>query len=380
MSDLKGNGPASQLFLGVMSGTSMDGADVSLIRLIDNQIQWIASESAAFGPALRDRLLALQYPASKAVPDPIATANELSVELAKRYAALVNQLLQRQELHSTQITAIGVHGQTIRHQPAKGYTVQLNQPAWVAELTDITVVADFRARDIAAGGQGAPLVPAFHDALYRSKQHAVAVLNLGGIANITLLPKSLEGEQVEPVYGYDVGPANLLLDAWIQRHRGEPFDHGGSWAAAGRVDTRLLQTFLSDDYFRLPAPKSTGRDHFDLAWVDRYATQLGYQIPPTDVQATLAELTAKTCAEAALHAGAKELLICGGGWRNQNLIDRLRRLLPEVLIAPTPLEPQWVESAAFAWLASRVLNNQPGNLASVTGAKGPRISGAIYPR
>ena len=294
---------------------------------------------------------------------------------------MVQQLLGDADVKAEAVAAIGAHGQTVRHRPGEfddvGYTLQINNPSLLAELTGIPVVADFRSRDLAAGGQGAPLVPAFHRALFARDDQPVAVLNIGGISNLSLLPAGA-GE----VLGFDCGPGNALIDHWCQAHNGQPYDDGGRWAASGQVLPALLAQLEAEAYFAKAPPKSTGRDLFNPTWL---AARLGTsEAAPADVQATLAELTARCCAsDLQRHGpGSRTLVVCGGGALNRHLMARLRALLPEVEVvssAERGLPPQEVEAAAFAWLARSTLRREPGNLASVTGARGARVLGAIYP-
>lgn len=359
------------LYLGVMSGTSLDGLDVALIEQ-DQGTRLLAARCTPMPDDLGRQLLAL----CASGPDEIARsalAEQQWVELA---AQAIAELLQREGLSPGQIRAIGSHGQTVRHEPQRGFTVQIGNPALLAELTGIDVVADFRRRDVAAGGQGAPLVPAFHAALFGSERPR-AILNVGGFSNLTLLAPQ------QPVRGFDCGPGNVLLDAWIQRQHGEPFDRDGTWAASGTADPALLQQLLADDYFALRGPKSTGRERFNLDWL---LTQL--QTRPAaaaaDVQATLLELTARSIVEALADSlpEAEELLVCGGGAHNRYLMQRLAELLPACTVTDTDsrgLPADWIEAMAFAWLAYCCLEGVAGNCPEVTGARGRRILGAIYP-
>jgi Predicted molecular chaperone distantly related to HSP70-fold metalloproteases len=276
------------------------------------------------------------------------------------------------------VRAIGAHGQTVRHRPDLGYTVQINAPALLAERCGIAVVADFRSRDVAAGGQGAPLVPAFHRAVFAVAGADVAVLNLGGFANLSLL--FADGRTL----GFDTGPGNALLDFWAQRHLGQPYDAQGAWAAGGAVRADLLAECLADPYFSRAAPKSTGRDDFHPAWLERHLSAHAAQASPQDVQATLAALTAHSVAEALRRAmpAVCELVICGGGARNTDVLSRLQQALPGVTCRPSDdsgIPAEQVEAAAFAWLAQQTLLGLPGNLPAVTGAAGPRVLGAVYP-
>jgi anhydro-N-acetylmuramic acid kinase len=290
-------------------------------------------------------------------------------------------VLRLGQVAPAQVRAIGAHGQTVRHRPREfdgiGYTHQLNNPALLAESSGIDVIADFRSRDIAAGGQGAPLVPAFHRAVFGRAGETVAVLNLGGIGNLTAL--RADGNTI----GFDTGPGNALMDMWCLRHRGEPYDRNGDWAASGRVDPALLRRMQGESYFAQSPPKSTGRDLFNNAWLETMVSEFG-PTEPADVQATLAELTAWACAEAvARHAaGARRVLVCGGGAFNAHLMSRLAALVPGATVTATDTEGLpacQVEAAAFAWLAKAFVDRQPGNLVSATGAAGPRVLGALYP-
>ena len=374
---------AAELFIGLMSGTSLDGVDGVLADLAGDRIAVRAHAGAPFPPALRDEFLALNRPQSA---DQLHRAALAANGLARIYAGVVGTLLAEAGVGPAQVAAIGAHGQTVRHRPGEfdgtGYTVQVNNPALLAELAGIDVVADFRSRDLAAGGQGAPLVPAFHAALFGRPDETVAVLNLGGIANLSVLPPGADAGS-GTVLGFDCGPANALMDHWCSRHRGAPFDAGGAWAASGRVHHGLLGRLLDEPYFARPAPKSTGRDLFHPEWL---AAALAQEAPlaPQDVQATLAELTAESAARAVREAAAdaRTLIVCGGGALNGHLMARLAALLPQVAVLSSEargLPPQQVEATAFAWLARRTVRREPGNLASVTGAHGPRVLGAIHP-
>jgi anhydro-N-acetylmuramic acid kinase len=359
-------------YIGLMSGTSLDGVDAVLAEARGTRVRFKDSAHLRYPAALRTRLLALH----ETGPDELRRAALLANELTDLYAAATRKLLARARLGARAITAIGCHGQTVRHQPRSGYTTQLVNGARLAELTGIAVVCDFRSRDIAAGGEGAPLVPAFHDAMFHSTRCGRAIVNVGGIANLTRLPAR------GAVIGFDCGPGNGLLDAWIRHKRHQPFDAGGKWAASGQVIPRLLRKLLAHPYFRRRPPKSTGRDEFHLRWVQRALT--GNE-RPADVQATLLELTASTIARAVREHGghAREVLICGGGARNRAMLARLAALLPGSRITTTAalgIEPGHVEALAFAWLARQALKLRPGNLPTVTGARGARVLGAIYPR
>lgn len=364
--------PVVPLVAGLMSGTSLDGVDAALVDFSQNPPRTLATFGQPYSNAIRQQALQLQMVQA----DEIHSAALFANELARCYADAVGNLLAKAGIGPTQVAAIGCHGQTIRHQPAAGYSLQLNNPALLAELTGISVVADFRSRDIAAGGQGAPLVPAFHAAVFGDPARHRIILNIGGIANVTNLKPG------QPVLGFDCGPGNLLLDAWIERHQGLRYDKDGRWAAQGTMLPGLLERLLSASFFAASPPKSCGREEFNLSWLER---QLSGSERPADVQATLLELSAVSTSEAISRWCGQpgEVFVCGGGARNHALMARLQYHLPACRIASTDslgLAADWVEAAAFAWLAWRTLNNQPGNLAEVTGARGPRILGAIYPR
>ncbi len=363
-----------RLFAGLMSGTSLDGVDAVLLALQpEGPLRLLGHVQLPMPAALRAEFAALHH----AAHDELHRAQLAGLELARLYAQAVQQLLREAAVAAGEVDAVGAHGQTVRHRPDCGYTLQLGAPAWLAEACGITVVADFRSRDIAAGGQGAPLVPAFHRAVFGRDGCDLAVLNLGGIANLSLL--HADGR----VLGFDCGPGNALLDLWAQRHLQRDFDAGGEWAAGGRVLEALLRRLLDEPYFAAAVPKSTGREYFDAAWLQRMLR--GFDTAqPRDVQATLAQMVAEVvAADLRRHMpGARELLVCGGGAANSDLLQRIGRLVDACEIVGTEsrgLQPQQVEAAAFAWLAARTIDGLPGNLPAVTGARGPRVLGAIYP-
>lgn len=359
------------LFAGLMSGTSLDGVDAVLLDLAGPKPTLVARAHFPFEPELRAKLLAL----NASGPGELERAATCGNELARRYAAAVAALLAQSSVAAREIRAIGCHGQTVRHRPDSGYTLQLGNAALLAELTGACVVADFRSRDVAAGGQGAPLAPAFHAAMFAGAVENRAVLNLGGMANLTWLPAD------GAVTGFDTGPGNCLMDLWALAHLGKPRDEGGAWAAASRADAALLDALLAEPYFSLPPPKSTGRDRFNEAWLRK---RLSPAADPGVVQATLLELTAQSVARAVSRycEGAQRLIVCGGGVHNGSLMGRLGDLLRPVPVESSArhgLDPALVEAAAFAWLAHRTLEGRTGNLPAVTGARGARVLGAIYP-
>lgn len=360
----------AEFFVGLMSGTSLDGIDAVLADFSAGPPRLVATIHEPFDADLRQRLLALAEPG----PDELHRAGESGNALAMRYADATLELLASAGVDPESVDAIGCHGQTVRHRPDLGFTVQLVNAALLAESTGITVIADFRSRDMAAGGEGAPLVPAFHVAVFRNPEEHRVILNLGGIANITDLPPQ------GATRGFDCGPANTLMDGWCERNLGKAYDDSGAWAASGRVLEDLLSRLLADPYFRRLPPKSTGREKFSLTWLE---TQLRGNEASADVQATLLALTARSIASAIRDhcRGADAVYVCGGGSRNKTLLESLRRELPGLQVRLTDtlgIAAQWVEAFAFAWLARQTLRGKPGNLPDVTGARGPRILGAIY--
>jgi anhydro-N-acetylmuramic acid kinase len=359
------------LFIGLMSGTSLDGADAALVDFSSSTPHTLAFASVPFAPALRDRILALCEPGS----DPLDLAATVTMELSAQYANAVEGVIAAAGERRDRIAAIGCHGQTVRHRPDLGYTIQLNDGARLAELTGIDVVADFRRRDMAAGGQGAPLVPAFHEAVFRHPRHSRAIVNIGGISNVTWMPPA------GPTIGFDCGPGNVLLDGWARRHLGTHFDEDGKWAAQGRTDAALLDRLMRAPFLDSPPPKSTGRELFRMAWLD---DRIERGLRPADVQATLTDFTAcsiigsieRFCPD------TTEIYLAGGGARNPALVKRISALagrrpvaLTDVLGVPTG----HVESMAFAWLAMKCMRREPIDLTAITGARAPRVLGAIYP-
>lgn len=361
-----------------MSGTSLDGVDGVVLAFGPGRPVVRAHVFSPFAPALRTELLALNTPGGNELHRAALAANEL----ARNYAEVVRSLMVQAGLAARDLGAIGAHGQTVRHRPlafdGTGYTLQLNNPALLAELTGVDVVADFRSRDLAAGGQGAPLVPLFHRELFGCVGETVCVLNLGGISNLSVL--RADGG----VLGFDCGPGNALMDHWCQQHTGQAFDEGGRWAERGEVLPLLLETLLSESYLLATPPKSTGRDLFNPSWLAARMAGSG-TATPADVQATLLEFTAQCCVNDVFRhgSGSKTVFVCGGGALNTALMRRLQALLPGVRVASSQdagLAPLQVEAAAFAWLARKAIRRETGSLASVTGTRGARVLGAIYPR
>jgi anhydro-N-acetylmuramic acid kinase len=365
---------ARALYLGLISGTSADGIDAALVRFDGDTPQPVAALVHPWPAELRERILAVAQDEARLDLD---AYGRLDVAIGACFADAAQRLLEHSGTPASAVRAIGSHGQTLRHRPAGTcpFTLQVGDPSVIAERCGIDVVADFRRADVAAGGQGAPLLPALHAMLLAVPGRTRVVLNLGGIANITVL------DAAGRVLGFDTGPANGLMDAWCLRHRGEAFDRDGAFAAAGRVDEALLRALLADPYFALPPPKSTGREHFHLAWLE--AQPRVAALAPADVQATLLELTARSVADAILaHAAdAVDVLACGGGVHNPVLMRRLGERLAPRAVASTAafgIDPDYLEASAFAWLARQRLLQRPGNLPAVTGARGPRVLGAIY--
>ena len=360
------------LFLGVMSGTSTDGVDVILADLADTLPRVIGFHSQGFPPSLRTELLSLNIPGQNEIERSHLAANAL----AKVYASAISTLLANTGTSPDDVVAAGCHGQTVRHRPDLGFTVQLNNPALIAELTGIAAVADFRSRDIAAGGQGAPLVPAFHDGVFRSDTETRVVVNIGGIANITIL------EQDKPAWGFDCGPGGCLMDAWTDIHLGKRLDEDGAWAAQGQTLPRVLDQFLNDNYFQQPPPKSTGRDRFHLEWLEQ---RLNGSENAVDVQATLLELTASSISDNVKRylPDCAGVLVCGGGAYNKALMLRIAELLPSAKLEKTDafgVPAQQVEALAFAWFAKQTIERRPLEMRATTGARHANILGAIYPK
>ncbi len=361
----------SELYVGLMSGTSLDGVDAVLADFSAVPGRLVASRFAPYPDAVRAEALAL----NASGPNELERAAELGNRLAELYAAAVKALLATASVDKGRVSAIGCHGQTVRHRPDHGYTVQLGNGALLAERSGLRVVCDFRSRDVAAGGHGAPLVPAYHAACFASSSVHRVIVNIGGIANLTDLRPGA------PVRGFDTGPGNALLDLWAQQHLGQPLDRDGAWATSGKVIDELLRTLLADPYFAGSPPKSTGRDQFNAGWLAQFRPE---RFAPQDVQATFAALTAQSIADAVTRfcSGAREVFVCGGGASNSHLMRELARRLPGARVATTAavgVDPDWVEALAFAWLARETLAGRTSSLPEVTGAAGPRVLGAVYP-
>ncbi|MGK0599702.1 anhydro-N-acetylmuramic acid kinase [Yokenella regensburgei] len=361
-------------FIGVMSGTSLDGVDVVLAAIDEHRVAQLASLSYPIPAPLKEGILAI----CQGQQLTLSQLGRLDTQLGRLFADAVLALMNQERLLAEDVVAIGCHGQTVWHEPtgAAPHTMQIGDNNQIVARTGVSVVGDFRRRDMALGGQGAPLVPAFHDALLSHPAERRMVLNIGGIANLSLLVPGL------PVRGYDTGPGNMLMDAWIWRRRGLPYDKDAEWANSGKVNLSLLQDMLSDPWFALPAPKSTGREYFNLSWLERQLSRHP-NLQAQDVQATLTELTAVTISEQVLLSGGCErLLVCGGGSRNPLLMSRLSALLPGTEVTTTDdagISGDDLEGLAFAWLAWRTINGLPGNLTSVTGASEASVLGAIFP-
>jgi len=362
----------SDLYVGLMSGTSMDGIDAALVEFGETSLQILHTVSHAYPAELRERLLAaIQVPLDKGID----AVTELDRATGAEFRDAAVTLLDGAGVDPACIKAIGSHGQTLRHQPdaEPPFSLQIGDPQTIATGTGRPVVSDFRSADIDSGGQGAPLAPYFHEWLFRSPGATRCVLNIGGVANVTVLADD------QDTIGFDTGPGNSLMDAWIRKQRNQPFDRGGCWAAEGSVSKALLDQFLAEPYFALAPPKSTGFEHFNLAWIEGHAVAA---TKPADVQATLCQLSAVTIADAirACAPTSRDLIVCGGGVHNPVLMQAINEQLPEVAVDSTAsagLDPDWVEAVAFAWLAMRHLQGLPGNLPSVTGARDSVVLGKL---
>lgn len=370
---------APERYIGLMSGTSVDAIDAALVEFNADTCALIGHHSEPIPAGLREAILTLCNPGDNEI-DRAGIADRM---LGEAFAAAVSGLLAKSRCQAKEITAIGSHGQTIRHRPPQpgrptneAFTLQIGDPTTIAELTGICTVADFRRRDIAAGGQGAPLVPLFHQACFAMASRQRAVVNIGGMANVSLL----DGE--DGICGYDTGPGNVLLDHWANLHLGKAYDPGGEWAGSGTVNETLLEAMLEHGFFRLPAPKSTGREDFNGAWLAAQLKDSYDGLAPENIQATLLELTARSIHDSLADSAVDEIYLCGGGVHNQVLVQRLQELSaprPVMTTAELGIPPDWVEASAFAWLARQCKLGLTGSNSSVTGTRGPRVLGAIYP-
>ncbi|GAB3110407.1 anhydro-N-acetylmuramic acid kinase [Aestuariicella hydrocarbonica] len=368
----------TELYIGLMSGTSADGIDATLVEIpSDNQTRLLGHLETPHPAEMRAAILELCQPGD----NEIERLGQLDHQLGQAFAQAALQLLEQLSISPAEVTAIGSHGQTVRHRPkgsvAHPFTLQIGDPNLIASLTEITTVADFRRRDMAAGGEGAPLAPAFHQAAFGSPREKRVIANIGGIANVTDLTSH------ESTAGFDTGPGNALMDGWIQRHQHRTYDRDGEWARSGQINTALLQRLLAHPYFAAPPPKSTGRETFHMRWLDEQLALLATPVSAQDVQATLLELTASSLVDAVKSRipNYDALYICGGGALNTTLMERLRHLSskPVTSTAELGIDPQQVEGAAFGWLARQTLHRQPGNSPAATGAKKAVILGGIYP-
>jgi anhydro-N-acetylmuramic acid kinase len=367
-----------ELYIGVMSGTSLDGIDIVITDISDDKVQLIASKTYPF----RDNTkLSLQ----KIIHDPVCSLKDLGscdVALGEDIASGINQLLKESKINSRDIIAIGNHGQTLYHQPNEPhkFSMQIGNPSLIVERTNITTVADFRQRDMALAGQGAPLVPAFHKVLFQDESINRVILNIGGISNITVLPSE---QSPSKIFGFDTGPGNTLLDMWCQTHTQQSFDKNGQWAKQGNVNNQLLEQLLKDSYFSQPIPKSTGREYFNLSWLNRQIANLNQSLTPVDIQATLAQLTVESIVNDInkFAIDVEEVYVCGGGAYNTDLIQRLKLALNPVKVISTNalgVAPEWVEAIAFAWLAKQAIHKNLVMLSDVTGAHRDTLLGGIY--
>jgi anhydro-N-acetylmuramic acid kinase len=366
------------LYIGLISGTSTDAVDAAIVEIDSDRVELIACHSEAIPQSLG---LALRSVIDEPLIDR-AVFWQLDVQVGELFVGAARALLEKAGIDASRVRAIGSHGQTVFHAPDAEFpcTVQIGDPNTIAEGTGITTVADLRRRDLAAGGQGAPLAPAFHDAVFRADEHNRVIINIGGIGNLTRLP----ADRSVSATGFDTGPGNTLMDVWAGRKRGVAMDVDGVWARSGQCRQPLLDLFKTEPYFAIAPPKSTGRELFNLSWIDRYLARFGNEVADEDVQRTLCELTAGTIAEAVrVHApDTSEVLVCGGGVHNPLTMERLAEQLRPMDVRSTMsigFDPDWVEAAAFAWLAARTMDGVAGNLPAVTGATHPVILGGIYP-
>ena len=368
---------SSGLYLGAISGTSMDGLDLALLNMQTTPPQLIVGDTVQMDPQLRESLNNLALGNF----DNLDALGRADTALGRSIGEAIIQFLSHHNLSANQIVAIGSHGQTVRHRPDADnpFTLQIGDPNIIAEITGLPVVADFRRRDMAAGGQAAPLVPGFHELMFRTSHTNRVIVNIGGISNITLLSQHDE----DPVIGFDTGPGNALMDGWIQKQRAQSYDSNGAWAAGGHTDQELMQLLLADDFLSGTPPKSTGREHYNLAWLDEITLSMAHSISAQNVQTTLTEFTARTVAEAVQRWAypTGELIVCGGGRHNSLLMTQLQTHISQYKVVPCEelnIEGDWIEAAAFAWLACLRFDARPGNIPSVTGARGKRVLGAVY--
>ena len=367
---------ADDLYIGLMSGTSLDGIDAALVRFENKQVTVLETTCSPLSSNIKDEIKSLISPAENEINRLMA----LDVQLGKIFAEAVNQLIKKANIKKENIVAIGSHGQTIRHLPTADFpsTLQIADANIIAEVTGITTVADFRRRDMAAGGQGAPLVPAFHEQIFRDPKKNRVILNLGGIANITILP----ADKNIPVTGFDTGPANTLINHWIQQQQNKSYDDGGKWALSGEINEDFLKQLLNDDYFKLTPPKSTGTEYFNPAWLTKKLSEFPF-LAAEDVQASLTAFTVTTIKDAIIQyaADVDEIIVCGGGVHNDFLLQQLTQLLPNIEISSSEkhgVDPDYIEATAFAWLAKQTMEHKAGNLPDVTGANRPVILGGVY--
>jgi anhydro-N-acetylmuramic acid kinase len=365
----------SEIYIGIMSGTSLDGIDVVAVDFEPTPLKILGTYVEPFANNIKKQLHKLCSTGS----NEINRYGQLDRQLGSLFANACLQLISKANLKRDKIQAIGSHGQTIRHHPniEHPFTLQIGDPHIIAAKTKITTIADFRRRDMAYGGQGAPLAPAFHQFAFQSPYHNRVVVNIGGISNLTFLPT----DTFLPVKGFDCGPGNTLLDQWVKKHLHEDFDKEGEWASKGKINIDLLNSFLKDPYFKLLPPKSTGKEYFNIKWLERHTRHTN--LAPQDIQSTLSELTAYCIAEGINHFGEEnEILLCGGGSQNKDLVKRISKRIGKNKLCTTEkfgIHPDWVESIAFAWLARQTYLQLPGNLPAVTGASARTILGAIYP-
>ncbi len=367
-----------ELYIGIMSGTSLDGIDIVIVDLASNNVKLVAQKTYAFTSNTKQCL-------QKIINDPICSLKDLGtvdIALGEEIANGINQLLADHQISAKDIIAVGSHGQTIYHQPNEPhkFSLQIGNPSTIVERTGITTVADFRQRDMALAGQGAPLVPAFHQAVFQDDISNRVILNIGGISNITVLGSK---QSAQKLFGFDTGPGNTLLDTWCQIHTQHTYDESGNWAKQGLINDELLACCKQDSYFSQPIPKSTGREHFNLEWLNQQIENVGKTITPIDIQATLSQLTVDTIASdiKRFSNDLDEVYVCGGGAYNADLIYRLTTALNPVKVISTNalgMAPEWVEATAFAWLAKQAINNKTVNLSDVTGAHKDTLLGAIY--